>query len=384
MMCMHEDLAFRTGSIPYGKSFGLSMTAEVPIDEYLEYMRKVTAGELSLDTSNKYTFVDLNETHSGDPTSVRATLLNPDLMQEAIDKHGMTLGGAYQFYLGPAGTGVSYCTQHYAASSAARHARSSAGVHTSTGTWHECHKPIQCDACPKCVPALRFHSSTSLSHKCNFNTNETFEHCLCNPGSRPAKAPVHTHTQAFNVLVHGRKRWYLLPQRHAMYSKQPIADWIAEGNVERLSKIDGALYSCVQEAGDVMYVHMLTHAVSMSPCAAHVVLATQLLIACNSLSLALRCRCVGLIDGCNCINSQTRKLANSKSSCTRQRQMAKRQHLICQHLIRVVLVPHVRLSPFSLSHTQSLQVRAEFMGSRRSQPRRKYRVRSGVQMEGSF
>ena len=46
---------------------------------------------------------------------------------------------------------------------------------------------------------------------------------------------------------------YLLPPRSAVYSKRPIAEWLAE-NVERLSKEDGALFSCVQEAGDVIFV----------------------------------------------------------------------------------------------------------------------------------
>ena len=50
-----------------------------------------------------------------------------------------------------------------------------------------------------------------------------------------------------------RAERYLLPARSAVYSKRPIADWLAE-NVERLSKKDGALFSCVHEAGDVIFV----------------------------------------------------------------------------------------------------------------------------------
>ena len=44
------------------------------------------------------------------------------------------------------------------------------------------------------------------------------------PGSG---APMHVHKDAFNVLAYGEKRWLLLPPRDAVYSAEPISEWLA-------------------------------------------------------------------------------------------------------------------------------------------------------------
>ena len=47
-------------------------------------------------------------------------------------------------------------------------------------------------------------------------------------GAPGTGAPVHFHTDAMNLLIHGRKRWVMLPPRHAIYSKEHISTWLAE------------------------------------------------------------------------------------------------------------------------------------------------------------
>lgn len=40
-------------------------------------------------------------------------------------------------------------------------------------------------------------------------------------------APQHLHKSAVNALAHGRKRWFILPPAHAVYSTVPAAEWVA-------------------------------------------------------------------------------------------------------------------------------------------------------------
>jgi hypothetical protein len=107
---------------------------------------------------------------------------------------------------------------------------------------------------------------------------------------------MHLHKDAWNVLAHGQKRWYLLRPQDALYSTQPVAAWVrdafdspdtsnATASCDEASNptrqpcaggrsssprrsdtsIDGAertaapdwlpqVMQCTQRAGDVMYV----------------------------------------------------------------------------------------------------------------------------------
>ena len=71
-------------------------------------------------------------------------------------------------------------------------------------------------------------------------------------GSAGSGAPMHYHSHAYNVLVYGRKRWVVLPPRHALFSKQHIANWL-ETEYKALRE-DGAAMECIQEPGDVLYI----------------------------------------------------------------------------------------------------------------------------------
>ena len=57
---------------------------------------------------------------------------------------------------------------------------------------------------------------------------------------------MHLHKDAYNVLAYGEKRWWLLPPRAALYSAEPVSEWLARGGAA------GA--TCTQRAGAVMFV----------------------------------------------------------------------------------------------------------------------------------
>jgi len=70
-----------------------------------------------------------------------------------------------------------------------------------------------------------------------------------NLGPPRAGANLHFHGMVFAGLVHGRKRWALLPPAKAYFSLLPGPDW--------LDSSDAALpwvRHCVQRAGDIMFV----------------------------------------------------------------------------------------------------------------------------------
>jgi hypothetical protein len=71
-------------------------------------------------------------------------------------------------------------------------------------------------------------------------------------GNRGTGTTVHFHSHSYNVLVHGRKRWVLLPPRHAVYSTKHIQQWLA-AELPML-KQQGRSLECIQEPGDVLYV----------------------------------------------------------------------------------------------------------------------------------
>ena len=61
-------------------------------------------------------------------------------------------------------------------------------------------------------------------------------------------APVHSHIDSWNTLVHGRKRWFVFPPLKGYYSTKPILEWMEDGynHVEPIEFI--------QEAGDIAYI----------------------------------------------------------------------------------------------------------------------------------
>ena len=63
---------------------------------------------------------------------------------------------------------------------------------------------------------------------------------------------MHFHQAAFNILVHGKKRWYLMPPAHATFSMEPAFEWI-EKLLEKNATAD-VIYTCDQSAGDVLVV----------------------------------------------------------------------------------------------------------------------------------
>jgi oxalate decarboxylase/phosphoglucose isomerase-like protein (cupin superfamily) len=62
-------------------------------------------------------------------------------------------------------------------------------------------------------------------------------------------APMHMHKDAFNVLAYGEKRWLLLPPRDAVYSAEPISEWLAAAPAR-----GNGTSACTQRAGDVIFV----------------------------------------------------------------------------------------------------------------------------------
>ena len=73
-------------------------------------------------------------------------------------------------------------------------------------------------------------------------------------GAAGTGAPMHFHVHAYNVLVHGRKRWMVMPPRHGVYSKQHITSWL-HGDYKQ-HKADNEVLECIQEPGDVIYIPM--------------------------------------------------------------------------------------------------------------------------------
>jgi ankyrin repeat protein len=69
-------------------------------------------------------------------------------------------------------------------------------------------------------------------------------------GPRGSGAPLHYHGSAWNLLVHGRKRWFLLPPQRAAYSTRPVLEWIERD----YARLDPPPIEFIQEAGDIVFV----------------------------------------------------------------------------------------------------------------------------------
>ena len=70
-------------------------------------------------------------------------------------------------------------------------------------------------------------------------------------GGAHSGAPFHWHQSAYNLLVHGRKRWFITPPAHAAFSMRPARHWLAE-ELPRQRKANATLFTCEQHAGDVL------------------------------------------------------------------------------------------------------------------------------------
>jgi hypothetical protein len=71
-------------------------------------------------------------------------------------------------------------------------------------------------------------------------------------------APIHWHSDAWNVCAHGSRRWYLFPPSIAVYSNMPMKQWIKE-EYPKLPPERRPL-ECMQNGGDIIFVpHLYGH-----------------------------------------------------------------------------------------------------------------------------
>jgi hypothetical protein len=74
-------------------------------------------------------------------------------------------------------------------------------------------------------------------------------------------SPFHFHKDAFNALMYGKKRWFLIPPASALYSTVPISTWVVNTSLDG-PKAPKGLQMCTQNAGDVLYIpHGWAHGV---------------------------------------------------------------------------------------------------------------------------
>ena len=71
-------------------------------------------------------------------------------------------------------------------------------------------------------------------------------------GGTGTGAPIHFHSDAWNVCAYGQRRWFLFKPEHATYSKIPMKEWI-EKDYPKLAGRAKPL-ECMQQAGDVLFV----------------------------------------------------------------------------------------------------------------------------------
>ena len=89
----------------------------------------------------------------------------------------------------------------------------------------------------------RFHEQPGLR-----TSRPEYQFFLGPPGSG---APPHYHSDAWNALAFGRKRWFLQPPDRARYGGRPASQWVQE-SLPKLKK--NRPIECTQEAGDLLYV----------------------------------------------------------------------------------------------------------------------------------
>jgi len=87
-------------------------------------------------------------------------------------------------------------------------------------------------------------------------THATLSHVQLYVGPALSGAPGHFHRSAWNILIYGKKRWFLYPPTEAFYSQQHVWQWW-----QQQQKPTGAM-ECIQYPGDLVFVpDMWGHAV---------------------------------------------------------------------------------------------------------------------------
>ena len=65
---------------------------------------------------------------------------------------------------------------------------------------------------------------------------------------------MHFHGDAYNVLAHGLKAWYLLPPAQAQYSTVPALAYVQQLQAGLQAGGQAEPLQCLQEPGDLIYV----------------------------------------------------------------------------------------------------------------------------------
>lgn len=69
---------------------------------------------------------------------------------------------------------------------------------------------------------------------------------------------MHYHMPAVNFLVHGRKRWFLLPPRRAIYSRWHPLSWFTDDGGKGYGALNArgnaSMWECVQQPGEALMV----------------------------------------------------------------------------------------------------------------------------------
>ena len=83
---------------------------------------------------------------------------------------------------------------------------------------------------------------------CGFFTKLQNTHFQYYQGKPGTGAPVHFHVDAWNALVHGRKRWFIFPPMKGMYTTKPIGQWLTNHR----NQVKPLVFT--QYAGDIVYI----------------------------------------------------------------------------------------------------------------------------------
>ena len=65
--------------------------------------------------------------------------------------------------------------------------------------------------------------------------------------------PPHFHTHSWNLILYGRRRWFLFPPNKAFYSREHVLDWYRDSVMLKQYE-DREYIGCTQESGDLLYI----------------------------------------------------------------------------------------------------------------------------------